>query len=529
MKSVGVPHSKWKQTNMNARDIASSVEVLLCATGICLLFDRLGFSASNIIMVYIVGVLFTAILTNWQGYSILSSIVSVLLFNFFFIEPRYTLLAFEKEYPLTFFVMLLVAFIASSLTVKLKKHAREAAQAAYRMQILFDTNRLLERVKNQTEIVSLTAKQLGKLLNRNLIIYLCQNGELGKVNVFMADDSVPVDIYTSEYEKKAASWVLHNNKHGGATTDHMPDAKCMYLTIRVNEIVYGVIGIAIEKTRLEDFEESVLLSILGECAFALENEQTRREKEEATAMAIKEQLRANLLRSISHDLRTPLTSISGNASNLISNGEELDQKTKVKLYTDIYDNSMWLINLVENLLAVTKIEEGKMNIRMTPELIEDVLNEALHHMQRMNQNHEIHVKYPDELLMAKMDAKLIIQVIINLIDNATKYTPDGSHIWIMSKKQADRILISVKDEGLGISEDEKKYIFDMFYTGAQKVADGRRSVGFGLFLCKAIIEAHGGTITVSDNHPHGSIFTFSLEAYQPRMEEYNVNGELYDE
>ena len=156
----------------------------------------------------------------------------------------------------------------------------------------------------------------------------------------------------SENEKAVAGWVLKNNKRAGATTGTLSNAKCLYLAVRSSSMVYGVIGIVMGEIPLDPFENSILLSILGECALALENEKNAREKQEAAILAKNEQLRANLLRAISHDLRTPLTSISGNASNLLSNSDSFDNDTKKQLYMDIYDDSMWLINLVENLLAV---------------------------------------------------------------------------------------------------------------------------------------------------------------------------------
>ena len=162
----------------------------------------------------------------------------------------------------------------------------------------------------------------------------------------------------------------------------------------------------------------------------MENEKNAREKQEAAILAKNEQLRANLLRAISHDLRTPLTSISGNASNLLSNGDSFDNDTKKQLYMDIYDDSMWLINLVENLLAVTRIEEGRLNLHITEDLMEDVITEALHHINRKSEEHHISVESKEEFLLAKMDARLIVQVIINIVDNAIKYTPKNSHIVI---------------------------------------------------------------------------------------------------
>ncbi len=193
-------------------------------------------------------------------------------------------------------------------------------------------------------------------------------------------------------------------------------------------------------------------------------------------MAKNEQLRANLLRSISHDLRTPLTSISGNASNLISNGNDIDDITKKQIYEDIYD----------------------------------VIDEALKHVHVKSEKQTITVIQPDDLLLAQMDARLIVQVLINLLDNAIKYTPSDSQITITSKRADNMVCLSVADNGNGIADDQKLRVFDMFYTGTNKIADSRRSIGIGLSLCKSIINAHGGEITVTDNVPHGAIFTFTL-------------------
>lgn len=187
------------------------------------------------------------------------------------------------------------------------------------------------------------------------------------------------------------------------------------------------------------------LSILGECALALENEQNAREKEAAALLAEKEQLRANLLRAISHDLRTPLTSILGNASNFLSNGKDLDEPTKEALFKDIYDDAMWLINLVENLLSVSRLEENQLNLNFNAELVSDVIEEALKHINRNRVDYELKVEHKDEFLLAKMDARLIVQVIINLVDNAIKYNPKGSQITITTEARDGQAVISVAD------------------------------------------------------------------------------------
>lgn len=244
-----------------------------------------------------------------------------------------------------------------------------------------------------------------------------------------------------------------------------------------------------------------------------------RESAQAAMQIEKEQLRADLLRSISHDLRTPLTSISGNASNLLSNENEFSQETRMQIYGDIYDDSMWLIKLVENLLSVTRIEDGRMDLRMSAELMDEVIAEAMRHTNRNRAGRKIEVSSDEEFILGKMDARLIVQVVINLVDNAVKYTPEGAQIRIHTGKKDGMVVVSVSDTGPGIPDEQKSKVFEMFYTGTNRAADGRRSLGLGLGLCRSIIRAHGGEIWVSDNKPQGAVFTFTLPAEEVTLHE----------
>ena len=512
--------ARWRRKiGFSLSDLLKSVAILILASCIGMLFRQLGFAEANIITVYVLGVLVTSVVTSHRIYSMISSIVSVLVFNFFFTDPQFTLRAYDKGYPITFLIMFLAALLTSSLAVKLKEHAKQSAKAAYRTKVLFDTNQLLQQAKDKNEIVSSTANQLVKLLGKDIVFYLTEDEKLCEPHIFTVTGDKADKEITGIKEKAVAEWVKKNNKHAGATTQTLSNARCLYLAVRVNSRVYGVVGIYIGVEPLDSFEKSILLSILGECALSLENEKNAREKEEAAILAKNEQLRANLLRAISHDLRTPLTSISGNASNLLSNGNSFDEATKNQLYTDIYDDSMWLINLVENLLSVTRLDEGRLNINITEDLVDDVITEALHHVNRKSIEHHITVRHKEDYLLAKIDAKLMVQVIINIVDNAIKYTPKGSNILIKTWKQGDKAVISIADDGEGIPDELKVQVFDMFYSGANKIADSRRSLGLGLSLCRSIVNAHGGKITVSDNKPHGAVFTITLPAGEVEIHE----------
>lgn len=489
------------------KNAAKSIVILLAATLLSLLFHEIGFTDANIIMMYILGVLLTSIATSHQIYSLISSVASVFIFNFLFAEPRFSLAAYDTGYPVTFIVMFLTAYITGTFAIRYKEQARQSEKIAKRTKILFDTDQLLSKAENKAAILQTAGQQIKKMLGRSIVIFDQENGQLSESILFLADGQ---PFYDEEAELEVAQWVLHNNHSAGATTERFPDAQYLYLAIRVNERVYGVVGIDVMAEDLDAPEQGILLSILGETALALENEKNVREKEAAAVLAESEQLRANLLRAISHDLRTPLTTISGNASNLLYNSQSFDEETKQQIYADIYEEAMWLTNLVENLLYSTRIEEGRMVLKTSPELVSEIIEEAMQHIRPKVKTHSVSTACEDDFLLVQADAKLIVQVIINLVDNALKYTPAASSISISADKQNGMAEIKIIDTGSGISDIEKEKIFDKFYCGEHKIADTRRSLGLGLYLCKAIVEAHGGTICVTDNLPRGAVFCFTL-------------------
>ena len=502
-------NGRFRHTKPSIKDILISVLILFIATGTGILFQSFEFSEANTITVYLLAVLLISVFTKSYLCNVVSSLLGVLLFNFFFTEPRFTFHAYEQEYFFTFSMMLIASIMTGTLAGKLKQHANQSSKAAYRTEILLNTNQLLHKANDENEIIRITSSQLLKLLNRNIIAFTELDGQLKQGYLFLVSNE-PEEITNSFKEREIAEWVFQNQTCAGYGTNQFCSSPSVYHAILMNRKVYGVIGILLKGEPLDAFENSILLSILGECALAIENIRNVKEKEAAAVLAQKEQLRANLLRAISHDLRTPLTSISGNASNLISNAHCLDNDTMMQMFYDIYEDSQWLISLVENLLSITRLEEGRLNFTMKTELMDEVIDEALRHITRNKLEHHIHVTYQDEFLLAKMDARLILQVIINLVENAIKYTPAGSDIRITAGKRDDMIFVSIADNGAGIRDELKPKVFEMFFTGENPIADSRRSMGLGLALCKSIIDAHHGEITLTDHIPHGCVFTFTL-------------------
>ncbi|MBQ2689413.1 MAG: histidine kinase, partial [Solobacterium sp.] len=218
-----------------------------------------------------------------------------------------------------------------------------------------------------------------------------------------------------------------------------------------------------------------------------------------------------LLRSLSHDLRTPLTSIIGNTSNLISMGSSMEENDKQTIYEDIREDSFWLASQRENILSMSRLENNRY-IQPSIENVEDVIQESLNHLDYRASEHTITFQRPEEALFAEMDSRLILQVLTNLINNAIKHTPAGSAITIRCTKEDCLIFISVADDGDGIPDGMKEHIFDLYYTGHRGLSETNRSMGIGLNLCAMILQAHGQKIEVLDNHPKGTIFRFSLKA-----------------
>lgn len=488
------------------QDVCNCILLLTLSTVLAMLFHYLGLSDANIITVYILSVLLVSIKTTSYRYYLFYSLIAVITFNFLFTEPKYTFLAYDAGYPFTFLIMFAASCISGNLASRLNRTAKQNARVAYRTQVLFETEHLLIREKGEESIATLALEQLVKLFRKNGVLYLIDaNGRMNFVRSVLFSDGENTKAYELDREKHAALAVLQNPEHTSQDT-----SICNYYPIRMNHNIYGVIGIDFEGHLPDPFEVSILNSILGECALALNNDRNAKEKEEASLQAQNEKTRANLVRSISHDFRTPLTTISGNAANLMRYEEQFDSSTRQKLYKDIYEDAIWLESLVENVLSISRIEDGTMKLQKGVELMDEIITEAVKHLDQKANDHQILISCPEEMILVKVEPRLIVQVIINLVNNAIKYTPAGSMIRISLKQEDGFAVVAVEDNGPGIEDTEKEKIFEMFYTGKKKMADSRRSLGLGLALCRSIILAHGGVISARNNDMGGTSILFSL-------------------
>ena len=493
----------WKDTGIM---LASLLFSSLAGFG----FYYAGFSESNIITVYILGVLITAVWTNGHFYGAIDSLLSVAAFNFLFTEPRFTFQANDPSYPVTFLIMLFSSVIASSLASRVKAQARLAAQKSYYTELLLGSSQKLQKGRTEWDCLRLTAEQLNRLFDRP-VLYALSGTEKELAFRVEPSDEQNILMELGPEEIGVAKWVQRNNKHAGATTNTLPDSKWLFLSVRGTQGVMGIVGIPIAGYSIPDaFEKNLMIAILSECGLSQERIRLQEERNKAALQTQKERLQANLLRAVSHDLRTPLTNISGSADMLMQEESALDPAIRKKLYTAIYDDTNWLINMTENLLVATHLETDKESFKISPELIEDLFQSVVAHLDRRAAEHHISVHLEDVTLMAAMNARLIQRVIINIMNNAIQYTPKESNIELSAVKKGNVVQISVTDDGPGIPNDAKRHLFDLFYTAGQGKADCQRGLGLGLNLCQSIVAMHGGKIDVLDHMPAGTIFQFTL-------------------
>jgi len=254
----------------------------------------------------------------------------------------------------------------------------------------------------------------------------------------------------------------------------------------------------------------VLQSVAGQIALAVEWELLNESRMQVQKDMEREQHRSNLLRAVSHDLRTPLTGISGAANTALENDGQLDADTRRQLLKSICDDADWLIQIVENLLSVTRFDEGRLALNMKNEVIEEIVSESIEHIEKHLHNHMLVTDIKQSSALVPMDGKLIEQVLVNLIDNAIKHTPEGTTIQVNSWCDENNATFEIRDDGPGIDEKDLPHLFDRFLTQMEGHADTQRGVGLGLSISKTIIAAHGGEIVVFNASPHGAVFRFTL-------------------
>lgn len=503
--------SDWNQKfSFSWIDTAKTIGLLIGATLISFGLHKLDIGEQNVIMAYILFVLIISRVTKGYAYGVIASVISVLTFNFFFTEPDFTFNAIQTGYPLTFMVMLLIALITSTLTVRIKTEAKLAVQRENRTEVLYQINKKLLVTKGLNNIVDLTNDYIVNLFGRSVVFFTTDPEGGGGGTVMQVTGDLDASVLNSADEKAVAHWVFLNQKSAGAGTDTLMGAKAFYMPVISQGKILAVWGISCAKGKLDHNIRLFLRMIASQVAMALEHQYLSDEQRTILAESEKEKMRSNLLRAMSHDLRTPLTGILGASSAILENEDSLDKSTRNKLISNIKEDAGWLIRMVENLLSVTRIREGAMNVAKTPEAAEEIVAESISRTRKRFPKRNISVKVPKELLMVPMDGTLIMQVLINLLENAIKHSPEDSLIEVEVKKVGKSAIFEVLDNGEGIAKQDLPYIFDSYISSKKRSPDSSRGMGIGLSICKSIIKAHDGKLEASNRKTGGAAFQLAL-------------------
>lgn len=486
------------------KNIGITVGIIAVATFVCFGLRALNISVSNYIMTYILAVLLVANLTDGHIYGVIASVLGVMVFNFFFTVPYYTFIAYSPEYPITFVIMLIVALITSTLTARVKRETRLAEMRENRIRILYQLERNLLTVKNSEQVAKIASNDIAQLFGTPVLVTIADiHGELS-IRSIRGEN-----VFDSKNENLAYTEAFQSGNACGAGTPLFSDSRAYYQPINGQTGVLGIIGIAFDEDyHLTDSQRVFLDTVGAQIALVLERERLYEKQQQVKMESAREHLRGDLLRAVSHDLRTPLAGILGSASTILENYDALPDKVRKDFIQSIYDDTEWLNNLVENILSMTKFDEGRIILKRGTEVVEEIVAETVSRIKKRSKGHEIYVTIPDELIMISADGTLIEQVLVNLLDNAIKHTPEGSKVYVSVVREEAHVVFEVSDNGPGISEGDLPFIFNRFYT--RENVGIRRGIGLGLAICKSIVEAHGGEITAMNAPAGGSVFRFKI-------------------
>jgi two-component system sensor histidine kinase KdpD len=441
-----------------------------------LIISYYGISKENILMVFLLGVLFTTILTSSYICGIIASFSNLLLFNYLYTEPRFTFVIYSGNDIILLIFFLITAIISGTVASRLQQQTSIAKNNECTTQTLYNISSGFLSISGEKNIIF------------HAICYIKEY--TGCISSIKMDNSDKLYTNTESY--------------------NMPDLSNREYIIKSATGRIGIANIYCVQDSFNQQDDLIVQTVITHLGISLDRESLYNERENIRFAMERERLRSTFLRAVAHDLRSPLTALSGASNLLADNYDNLNNLERKKLSLDISEEITWLTSLVENILNMTRINDANLVLQKEAEVVDDVISEAISHVRRLFQGRSFTVNLPNDVVMVSIDGKLIVQVLINLLENAIRHTPPESEVVLDVTVQAPFLMITVSDTGNGIDKRIKNNLFERFVTLNDGVTDGKRGMGLGLAICKAIVEAHNGRIYVEDNHPKGAKFVFTL-------------------
>ncbi len=498
------------QLQANSREYLGAVGMVALTTVIGFAL-RSRLSTIDVAMLFLLAVVLVAARFH-RGPSVAASVLAIAVFDFVFVPPYYTFDVHDTSYALTFIVMLLVALVMSHLTARIREQAEESATREGQARALLDLDRDLAGRTTRQELAEVTSRYVGRAAGGETEVVIAEEFSRQNANAFWRTTGLfeTVDV------RVAATWACQHGEPAGLGTPHCGEADAVLVPMRTGTGSLGVVAVRPEPLgrRLTRDEHQTVVALVGQAATAIERALLAERSEAARVEAEAERLRTSLLSSLSHDLRTPLSTIEGAASTLVQQGATLPHEVRRDMAETIVEESRRMARLVSNLLDMVRVETGALAVQKAWQPLEEALGVALLRLDEPLSSHPVDVRLPPELPLVPIDELLIEQVFINLLENAAKYTPPGTPITISARHADGAVVVEVADQGPGIASGTEEAVFRKFYRAGQGNEGG---AGLGLTICRGIVTAHGGRIWVDHPSGQGAVFRFTIPLQGPPM------------
>jgi two-component system, OmpR family, sensor histidine kinase KdpD len=491
------PHRRW-QRYLYAVCLVAAASLIGGLVGSAI-------SPTNLVMIYLLVVVVAAVYWG-RGPAVVVSVLSVLTFDFFLVPPHLTFAVSDTEYLLTFVGLLVVGVVISQLAARFREQLDIATRREAEMTALYALGRDLAVASQLDDIANAIVGNMSQTFERQVVVLLPTKEGAPALKPIARSPRLELD----EDEMAVASWAFGQGQAAGRGTDALSAAMLRYLPLKTSHGVVGVIGLAPSgsQTYLTPEQRRLSEACASLAAVAIERAQLAEAAGKAQLLEATEKLQTALLNSISHDLRTPLVSITGVLTSLQDAGTRLDTETRENLIENAREEAERLNRIVGNLLDMTRIEAGAMNVAKEPCDVQDLIGTALEQMSGHLGSRAVAVDVPPDLPLVPLDFGLLVQVLVNVIDNALKYSPPGSPLEVRAQIIGRQAEVQVADRGLGIPSQDLSRVFDRFYREPHPA--NVAGTGMGLFICKGIVEAHGGQIHAENRTGGGTIVKICL-------------------
>jgi two-component system sensor histidine kinase KdpD len=474
---------------------ATSVALVLAATVLCELL-RPFLAPTNMVMFYLLAVVVAALRLSRKP-AVATAFLGVLAFDFFFVPPRMTFAVADTQYLLTFLGLFVVGIVISTLVARSKERAEVMRAREVQTASLYYLSRDLAASADINAVLKALVRNVEEALNAELVILLPE-GE--RLDIVAASEGLILDIK----EQAVADWAFRNNHPAGRATDTLVSSELIYLPLQTPASVLGVMGVRLEGEAAYHSQDNrrLLDAFVAQTAMAMERIRFSHQAEQAQILQARENLERALLNSISHDLRTPLATVTGVLASLQDAESRLDKTSRRELLDTATAEAARLNRFVGNLLDMTRIEAGAVRLNIEDFDVQDLFGCALAALETRMGGREVTLRLQPVMPLVPMDPVLMTQVLVNLLDNSLKYSPPGSPIEVSASTEAPWLVLDVVDRGPGVPEHDLKRVFDKFYR--IPIPEGVGGTGLGLSICKGIVEAHGGRIS-AENLPEGGL------------------------